>query len=67
MIKNKIRVNLWGRPYNGGWVWFDKKQIKRFDYGWHKPTLWGCVFGICWRITLQTWPWQHKPSHKVKS
>ncbi|MFV1089981.1 hypothetical protein QML66_27745 [Klebsiella pneumoniae] len=69
-----MRINLWNRVYNGGWIWFDVKQIKRFDCGGFgkdykyaylnngKPdidrSIWWCFFGFCGRIYLQKWPWQ---------
>lgn len=57
-MKKTIRVSLWNRPFNGGWIWFDRKQAKRFSSGWSYPTLWWCFGGFCGRITLQTWPWE---------
>lgn len=65
----KIKINLWNRAYNGGWLWFDKSQLKRFDFGAFKETedwgcryvdstVWFCVFGICGRFIIQSWPWQ---------
>ena len=57
----KAHVRLWHGPYNGGWVWFDKKQWKRFSCGWHSPTLWWCFGGFCGRLTLQSVPWGKDP------
>lgn len=56
-----LNVCLWHGPYNGGWVWFDKKHWKRFSCGWRRPKLWWCFGGFCGRITLQTWPWARNP------
>lgn len=62
-----INVSLWHSPYNGGWVWFDKKQLKRFDYGWRRPTLWWCLCGFCGRITLQSTPWGKDPGERARN
>lgn len=71
-----MKVNLWHRPYNGGWVYFDRKQVKRWRCGWGhvdynhvgerevEPVLWWCFFGFCGRITIQSWPWQKNPATK---
>lgn len=69
----KIKVRLWNSPYNGGWIWFDRKQIKCFRFGGFSKdykyaylnngepeidrTIYWCIFGFCGRFTLQTWPW----------
>ncbi len=58
MKPKTFHVRLWNAPYNGGWVWFDSKQIRRFSGGWEKPTLWWCFAGFCGRFTLQTLPWK---------
>lgn len=28
-----MHVRLWNSPYNGGWIWFDRQQLKRFSVG----------------------------------
>lgn len=55
-----IRINLWTPHRNDGWVWFDRKQTNRFDYGKKGVAVWWCLFGFCGYITLQTWPWQRR-------
>ena len=55
-----MNIILWHSPLNGGWIWFSKKNIKRFSWGWieedHK--FWWAIFGFSGAIILQTWPWQ---------
>lgn len=73
-----MHIRLWHSPYNSGSIWFDRKQIKRFDFGGFskdykyahvndgKPdidrTIWWCFFGFCGHILLQSWPWQKHPA-----
>ncbi len=53
-----MHIKLWGAPLNGGWIWFDRENIKRFSGGWIKKDhkLWWAVFGFSGSITLQTMP-----------
>lgn len=62
----KLNVSLWHSPYNGGWIWFDRKQWKRFDCGWRRPTLWWCFAGFCGRLTLQSTPWGKDPGARAR-
>ncbi len=62
-------IKLWNTPYNGGWIWFDRKQMKRFSGGYGikdtdhvggeyiEPTLWWCIGGFCGRFLICEWPW----------
>jgi len=58
-----MNIRLWHSPYNGGWIWFAPRNLKRFSGGWiardHK--LWWALFGFSGSITLQTWPWHRSP------
>ena len=57
-----MNVQLWHSPYNGGWVWFDRKNLGRFAWGWRKEKLWWAIFGFSGSFTLQSWPWQKRPN-----
>ncbi len=59
-------VRLWHSPYNGGWIWFDRKQLKRFASRWRRQTLWWCLFGFCGRLTLQSTPWGKDPGNRAR-
>jgi hypothetical protein len=61
-----IRVSLWHSPYNGGWIWIDRKQWKRFSCGWRKPKLWWCLGGFCGSITIQSVPWGKDPGERAR-
>lgn len=52
-------IRLWDAPYNGGWIWFSKENLSRFDAGWIKDdgVLWWAIFGFSGRIAIRTWPW----------
>ena len=67
-----MNIRLWHAPYNGGWIWFDRAQWRRFACGWRPqigsewkggpdPVLWWCFGGFCGRILLRSWPWQPYP------
>lgn len=58
-----MNVNLWHGPYNGGWVWWSKRNLRRFSGGWivEDRKLWWAVIGFSGLIILQTWPWQKNP------
>jgi len=51
-----MKITLWDRPYNGGWIWFDRGSIRRFSCGKHKSKYWWAILGFCGSIYLQTWP-----------
>lgn len=57
-----MNIRLWDAPYNGGWIYFDKRNLKRCAGGWIKSDhkLWWAVFGFSGSIILQTWPWQKR-------
>lgn len=68
---NTIKIKLWNRPYNGGWVWFDRRDLFRFNLvAFREEEEWGCrfnsstvswrLFGFCGYLTIQNWPWQKK-------
>lgn len=61
-----MRIRLWHSPYNGGWIWFSRENLKRIDAGWeprnHK--LWWALFGFSGSIILRSWPWQRPPGEK---
>ena len=77
-----MHIRLWHNPYNGGWIGFDRKRVKRFhcggfseDYKYAhlndgKPdidrSIWWCFFGFWGRIYLQTWPWQQNPRKRFE-
>lgn len=73
-----IHIKLWHSPFNGGWIGFDRKQWKRFSFGWNGKeydhlgnleedrTLWWCIFGFWGRILIKTWPWQKHPGPKYR-
>jgi hypothetical protein len=72
-----MNVRLWHAPYNGGWIWFDRTQLRRFACGWgvartdwkgggRDPVLWWCFGGFCGRIVLQSWPWQTNPGKALE-
>ncbi len=53
-----MHIKLWNPPFNGGWIWFNKKNIKRFSCGWIKEDrkLWWAVLGFSGSLLLQTPP-----------
>jgi hypothetical protein len=55
-----MKVRLWDNVHNGGWVWFDRKNLRRFQAGWTGEKLWWAVWGFSGTIYLQTWPWQRR-------
>lgn len=61
-------IRLWDAPFNGGCIYFDKRNLKRCSCGWVKSNhkLWWAVFGFCGDITLQTCPW-HKRNNQSRS
>lgn len=61
-----MRVNLWNSPYNGGWIWFDRRNLSRCQAGRNGCKIWWAVFGFCGSIYLQTWPWQKVPCSSFK-
>lgn len=62
-----VHIGLWNSPYNGGWVYFDRKQMLKWKFMWIKDEyrLYFSLVGICGNITLQTWPWEGRvmPKH----
>ena len=59
-----MNVRLWSSPYNGGWIWFSRDNIKRLAGGWIKEDhkLWWAILGFSGSIIIQTWPWQKEPN-----
>lgn len=51
-------VRLWHSPYNGGWIWFDRSNLRRCEIGWGGIRLWWAIFGFSGSLTIQSWPWQ---------
>lgn len=62
-----MNIRLWSSPYNGGWIWFDRRNLKRCSIGWNRPQFWGAIFGISWSILLQTWPWERVVMRQTNS
>lgn len=62
-----MHINLWNAPFNGGWIWFDRKNILSFRAVWvrseHK--LFVCGFGLHLKLIVQTAPWHGRrwPKH----
>lgn len=58
-----MRIRLWHSPYNGGWIWFARRNLNRFEWGWdgedHK--LWWAILGFSATFTIQTAPWGKRP------
>jgi hypothetical protein len=57
-----MHIYLWNAPYNGGWIWFSRANLRRCECGRinNNNTFWWAVFGFSGRITIQTWPWQRR-------
>ncbi len=60
-----MNVRLWNAPYNGGYIWFDRKALARCKIGWGDIrkegvnwSLWWAIFGFCGGFIIQSWPWQ---------
>lgn len=53
-----MRVRLWRSPYNGGWIWFSRRNLRRFSAGWigNDRKLWWALLGFSGSITIQTSP-----------
>lgn len=56
-----MNVRLWDSPYNGGWIWFDRRNLWRVKVGWDRPKFWWAVLGFSGLLYLQSWPWQSRP------
>lgn len=63
----EMHVRLWHGPYNGGWVWFTRDNLRRCAVGWERRNhkLWWAIFGFSGLIILQTWPWKRDPRRKL--
>jgi hypothetical protein len=51
-----MRVRLWDSPYNGGWIWFARRNLRRFSFGRDGSTFWWAILGFSGSITIQNWP-----------
>lgn len=56
-----MNVRLWHNPYNGGWIWFSRNNLRRFDWGRDGVKVWWAILGFSGSILLQSWPWQRYP------
>ena len=61
-----MNIRLWHDPYNGGWIWFSRDNLKRFEAGRAGKKYWWAILGFSGSITIQSWPWQKSPNAAVK-
>lgn len=59
-----MKIRLWHSPYNGGWIWFDRANLRRCQIGWRHEnwSLWWAILGFSGGIKIQSWPWQRNPA-----
>lgn len=62
----RIFLRLWHAPYNAAWIWFSRKNLKRFSGGWMRDgySIWFAVFGLSFLAHIHSWPWQSSPGAK---
>ena len=53
-----MNIRLPGSPYNGGWIWFSRDNLRRCAVGWERDDhqLWWAIFGFSGSIIMQRWP-----------
>lgn len=48
-------VRLPGYPYNGGWIWFSRENLRRCEVGWkhENADFWWAIFGFSGSISFK--------------